>query len=63
MYIIKNFQTFFAEIRRNMKSRESSFPTQLSEIDIAGGEFVDQLQMTVFGCNVDWGVANLDDKF
>ena len=45
-----------------MKSRESSFSTLLSEVDIAGSELVDELQVTVFGRDVDGGVAHLNNS-
>ena len=45
-----------------MESREPGFPAELSQVDIAGGEAVNQLQVTVLGSDVDGCVSDLKFK-
>ena len=58
----ENQVTLFPEVGGDVQRREPRLPAQLPQVDVAGGEAVDQLQVAVLGGDVDRGVAHLESS-
>ena len=43
-----------------MQSRQPGLPAELPQVDVAGGELVDEIEVAVLGGDVDRGVAHLE---